>query len=685
MDEKFPLALAAGTNVNGYVVNKVIGQGGFGITYLAFDTQANREVALKEYLPSSVALRNDAGTVTPYSVSGESDFAQGKGSFLKEAQNLGRFKHESIVQVLGYFEANGTAYTVMEFVKGDTLAYRIKQLKSEGKTMPEDEIMKWFGSVMDGLECVHGEQFLHRDIKPENIIINPDTGKGCLIDFGAARHDAGGKTKSLSVVLTPGFAPIEQYSSDGKGQGTWTDVYALGATVWCAMAGEAPKDAPGRSTEIMYQHPDPVVVDRDKLIVAGYSQKLVDTVIRMMEVNSQDRVRAISDVKNMLRCGVAPQPEFSKTVMASGASPVFPTQPTVNAGNQSNEVKVNYPNSNGSNKNIFIAVAILLVLVLGGWYCYKSGTFQSSDALYQEAVKYYQNKDYAHAVEYYQKAAEKGDARAQCELGCCYENGEGVEKNMTKAFELHKQAAQAGNAKAQQRLAYFYYNGWVVSKDVKTAVKYFEQAADNGDPVASLFLGVGYYSGEFEGVKQNYELAVKYLELPAERDVEIAQSYLAQCYFFGNGVSKNYSKAVELSQKPAENGDVPAQYILGSCYFSGDGVNQDYAQAAKWLEKAALAGLAMAQAKLGTLYELGWGVSKNMDTAVRWYTKAADQNDPDGLYALSGYYYNSGISEYLNIAIDLYVRAAKAGHSTAKEYFENNSDQVWAGNLWFGD
>ncbi len=300
MDEQFPLALAVGTNVNGYIVNKVIGQGGFGITYLAFDTQTSKAVALKEYLPASVALRNEAGTVTPYSVSGENDFAQGKESFLKEAQNLGRFRHEAIVQVLGYFEANGTAYTVMEFVKGDTLSHRIKQLKAEGKTMSEEEIMTWFVSVMNGLECVHREQFMHRDIKPDNIMINPETGKGCLIDFGAARHDAGGKTKSLSVVLTPGFAPIEQYSSDGKGQGTWTDVYALGATVWCAMTGTAPKDAPGRSTAMIYNEPDPILCDREKLINSGYSAELVDTVIEMLAMNSTERLKTIADVKKSL-------------------------------------------------------------------------------------------------------------------------------------------------------------------------------------------------------------------------------------------------------------------------------------------------------------------------------------------------------------------------------------------------
>ncbi|MDO4218668.1 MAG: protein kinase [Synergistaceae bacterium] len=300
MDEQFPLALAVGTNVNGYVVNKVIGQGGFGITYLAYDTQANKTVALKEYLPQSVALRNETGTVTPYSVSGENDFEQGKESFLKEAQTLGKFRNEAIVQVLGYFEANGTAYTVMEFAKGDTLSHRIKQLNAEGKTMPEEEIMTWFTSAMDGLECVHKEQFLHRDIKPDNIMLDPETGKACLLDFGAARHDAGGKTKSMSVVLTPGFAPIEQYSNAGKGQGTWTDVYALGATVWCAMTGQAPTDAPGRSTALMYQQPDPIVVDKDKLIEKGYSDNLVNTVVKMLEMNSNGRLQTIAEVRESL-------------------------------------------------------------------------------------------------------------------------------------------------------------------------------------------------------------------------------------------------------------------------------------------------------------------------------------------------------------------------------------------------
>ena len=460
MNEQFPLALPVGTNVNGYVILKVIGQGGFGITYLAYDTQTGNQVALKEYLPASVALRNEAGTVTPYSVSGENDFAQGKSSFLKEAQNLGRFRHEAIVQVRGYFEANGTAYTVMEFAKGDTLSHRIKQLKAEGKTMPEEEIMKWFTSAMDGLECVHKEQFLHRDIKPDNIMIDPETGKACLIDFGAARHDAGGKTKSLSVVLTPGFAPIEQYSSDGKGQGTWTDVYALGATVWCAMAGEAPKDAPGRSTEVMYGHPDPIAVDKDKLIAKGYSEALVNTVARMLEINSQDRVKSISDVKNMLRCGVVPQANFGKTVAASGASPVFvPVQngnvagPQNSTWQQDNESQTNpTAQQKEQKKKIFAIVAILVVLLLGGaGYYYNSDNFKSGNDLFERGYEYYQAKDYTRAVEYWQKAREKGSAKALYFLGECYETGRGVGQSWENAMGLYGMAANAGVSGAEEK------------------------------------------------------------------------------------------------------------------------------------------------------------------------------------------------------------------------------------------
>jgi serine/threonine protein kinase len=234
-------ALPPGTRLGDYRLDAMIGHGGFGITYRAFDTQLAKVVAIKEYLPLECAIRHSDGAVVPRGARLIEDFTWGRERFLDEARALARFRHPHIVPVLRYFEANDTAYTVMEFEDGKNVA---ELLREPGRRLPTDDVRRLATGLLSGLGAVHAQGFLHRDIKPANIIIRRDS-VPVLVDFGAARQAMGGRTRSLTSVLTPQYAPIEQYALDGK-QGPWSDIYSAAAVLYHTIAGQTPPDAAAR-------------------------------------------------------------------------------------------------------------------------------------------------------------------------------------------------------------------------------------------------------------------------------------------------------------------------------------------------------------------------------------------------------------------------------------------------------
>ncbi|MFY9317727.1 MAG: serine/threonine-protein kinase, partial [Burkholderiales bacterium] len=236
----FRNALPMQARLHEYRIEQVLGAGGFGITYRARDTNLDKDVAIKEYLPGELAMRAPDGNVVPQATQHEAGYQWGLERFLQEARTLGRFSHPNIVRVLRYFEANATAYVVMDYESGDPLK-TVLQLDPQP---PEAKLKGWLAPLLEGLAAVHATGFLHRDIKPDNIFIRAD-GKPVLIDFGAARQALGGETKSLTSILTPGYAPLEQYSGEGK-QGPWTDLYAMGGVLFRAVTDKNPPDAVSR-------------------------------------------------------------------------------------------------------------------------------------------------------------------------------------------------------------------------------------------------------------------------------------------------------------------------------------------------------------------------------------------------------------------------------------------------------
>jgi serine/threonine protein kinase len=229
-------ALPAGYSIQEYRVEKLLGVGGFGLTYLATDSNLNLHVALKEYLPGDIALRATDHTITPSSPETADDFEWGKRRFLDESRTLASFRHPNIIRVMRFFEANGTAYMVMEYVEGAALPDWIKPRRP----LVEGQVSSLVGPLLDGLEVVHHAGYLHRDIKPGNIYIRHD-GSPVLLDFGSARQ----KSEELTAIVSPGYAPFEQYHSQGK-QGPWSDLYAFAGVLYWMVTGERPLEAAAR-------------------------------------------------------------------------------------------------------------------------------------------------------------------------------------------------------------------------------------------------------------------------------------------------------------------------------------------------------------------------------------------------------------------------------------------------------
>ena len=237
-------ALPAGYQIHEFQIAQVIGEGGFGIVYLAHDLQLQRTVALKEYMPSSLAARGGDHLVSLRSERHRETFELGLRSFVNEARLLASFDHPSLVKVYRFWEQNGTAYMVMPYYEGPTLKALLKQTPH-----PPDEawLKALLRPLLDALQIIHNDHCYHRDIAPDNILLLGSQLKPLLLDFGAARRVIGDATQALTVILKPGYAPVEQYAEvPSMKQGPWTDVYALCAVLYAAITGRAPVASVGR-------------------------------------------------------------------------------------------------------------------------------------------------------------------------------------------------------------------------------------------------------------------------------------------------------------------------------------------------------------------------------------------------------------------------------------------------------
>ena len=291
-------ALPMGFSLHRYLVESVLGAGGFGITYRAIHEALQNQVAIKEYFPAEWAYRDRDGTTVRPNAQGQIPARSGEPAcyewglqrFLHEAKVLVQINHPGVVRVRDYFAANGSAYIVMEYEGGESLS----TLLQRGGILPEHELHHLLDDVMPALEAVHGQGYLHRDLKPSNLYIRSADARVMLIDFGAARQALGQRTRSVTSVVTPGYSPIEQYVTVGEDYGPWTDIYALGAVLYRCITGAPPIEAPGRVLK------DPVLPAVE--CGAGlYSHGLLRVVDQALAVRPEDRFQTIAAMREALR------------------------------------------------------------------------------------------------------------------------------------------------------------------------------------------------------------------------------------------------------------------------------------------------------------------------------------------------------------------------------------------------
>jgi serine/threonine protein kinase len=309
-DPAYADALPGQYRLHWYVLERVLGQGGFGITYLARDTNLDQAVAIKEYLPVDVAARRPDASVRSRTEDQTERYRWGLDRFIREARTLARFDHPNIVRVLSVFEINNTAYMVMRFEEGENLA----ALLERRRTLPEEDLRRIVLPILDGLALVHDAGFIHRDIKPDNIHIRSD-GSPVLLDFGSARL-AHGRSRTVTILVAPGYAPFEQYHSSGETQGPWTDIYSLGATCYRAISGVEPTDAITRSRTELYQNQRDAMVPAVNVGAGRYSPGLLRAIDHALAFAEKDRPQSIAEWRRELSPADDPPPR------APAASPV---------------------------------------------------------------------------------------------------------------------------------------------------------------------------------------------------------------------------------------------------------------------------------------------------------------------------------------------------------------------------
>jgi hypothetical protein len=363
--------LPVGTRLAEFEITALIGEGGFGIVYMARDHSLHRNVALKEYMPSSLAARAGGSQVQVRSERHRETFHAGLNSFINEARLLASFDHPSLVKVYRFWEANGTAYMVMPLLDGLTLK---DVLKGQAQRPDEGWLLSVLGPLTEALLVIHAEQCFHRDIAPDNVMLLPSVNRWLLLDFGAARRVIGDMTQALTVILKPGYAPVEQYAEvPNMKQGPWTDVYALAAVVYFAIMGRTPPDSVSRSLNDTYV---PLV----QAAKGRYSERFLAAIDHALAVRPAERTQSIGALRDELGLGgvTAEQP------VARPVSPV--AEPPRRAGGTAAPAAANPAAAPGKGQRTALAMGIGVVVLAGlGYGAYALLSPKSRPAVVEQA------------------------------------------------------------------------------------------------------------------------------------------------------------------------------------------------------------------------------------------------------------------------------------------------------------
>ena len=354
--------LPIGSTLGDFTITGIVGEGGFGIVYLAYEAALDRVVAIKEYLPSSIAGRTGNQSVMVRSQLNTNAYASGLKNFLCEAQMLAKFSHAALVEVHRVWEQNATAYMAMRYYEGKTL--REWRLVNEG--FDENRIRRLLEPVFDALSLLHAQNVIHRDVSPDNILMR-GSGTPVLLDLGAARLVIGGMTQALTTILKPGYAPIEQYVDDGTmPQGPWTDVYGLGAVLYYILTGVAPPQAVARMIN------DPLR-NIANVVRVPVPEAFLEAVVKSLAVRPENRFQSVDELRDALGWAdplpAEPRTQYARTEYGvrgksfpstGGAAPVTTHSAPVAATSVIRTPTISPPPSPATSPAPYVAASVLM-------------------------------------------------------------------------------------------------------------------------------------------------------------------------------------------------------------------------------------------------------------------------------------------------------------------------------------
>ena len=553
-------ALPCGAVLAGhYLVGHVIGQGGFGITYMAWNLALEQRVCIKEYFPAGAAVRSkdQNGLVLWGGGEAAEQLRQRRESFVKEARKAVRLSDlNSIVKVWDVFYENDTAYIVMNYVAGETLkSYLLKK----GTPLDEQSCLRLLEPVMRDLEQVHRRGIVHRDIKPENLVLQPD-GQVVLLDLGAAKDLSGGSGQSSFMVASQGFSPLEQYNRNGN-IGAWTDVYAMCATIYYCLLGRVLPSPTER-------------MSGEEINFRELSPKMRNTLERGLAVKPEDRIQSMGELLELFKSPTAQPTESgmdsdsadrrekryttAKALMEEGQYDVAEEilEPLgdykdsaelvelckIVAGQQNGktdgaETEKEHGKNAAARKRhgrigavlSGVLVAAVLIFATALWFAGRDGN-PSGKVLEQfnRIWRVARGADAGNAL------FEKGNARLD-------------EGDYTGAMEAYRKAADVGNGAAMTSIGHMYENGFGVDKDYAKALEWFRQGAEAGDSSGMFCVGLCYY---YElGVERSYVAALEWCLKAAEAGNAEAMNWVSDMYRYGQGTTADLEKAEEWRQK----------------------------------------------------------------------------------------------------------------------------------------
>jgi len=610
-------ALPCGTVLmDRYIVGRYLGRGGFGITYVGWNLAMDTRVCIKEYFPDKAAARSrEHGTTVYWYRNANTEMVRrGYENFITEARKAARIRDlDAVVNVWDAFQANDTAYIVMDYIEGMTIK---EYLMKTGRPLSGKECVQRFSGVMNALAEIHRRGIIHRDISPDNLLLCPD-GKIVLLDLGAAKDLYRGSEQSSFIIGKRGFTPLERYTHKSK-IGPWTDVYSLCATIYYCMTGRLvpePMDRfSGMALDMSGIKPGMAAV-LERGLTIEWDKRIgdMDELQRQLQAAVQEEEGTAEPGKLTAEAAVKPERENKEreahevretyeTHETQGERPPEQTQDAADKEKRKKRRKVLLP---------FAAVLTALFLAAGALFLYAELT--NTDLLAplkgpmpQSAVYLKNGREQmaagndSQALEYFIQTIEAGDASAVNEIKALYEADRIPEADEGKALLRLAKSADTGNGAAMTAIGGLYADGLGVPADSEKAQAWYRKGIDAGDSFAANQLGELYRRGL--GVEQDYKQAVAWYRMGAAAGDDEAMNSLGCMFLDGLGVDVDYEQARKYLKDAADEGNVNAMYRLGLMYQNGTGVAEDRRMALKWFHKAADIG---SQAAMEKLRELG--------------------------------------------------------------------------------